>query len=240
MTVTVDKEGGVLHFQKHKEEAHGDSYLMLYEADLGARVFAHLYLRPATCSLVWRGTQKGGFDTTLPFEFFDIQFSKKPPFRVETMRRSVGMSGSSMLHVPYKFTKHRVTLCLADEERLREYDLIKETDKYQVEVVDSSKVRADIAFARFDAEVEYQGKSETLKGHRVSYSLTFERLGDLASDVWEFSIRIPRDLKLEFDEATLKWIARHHGMEEMLRMDFKASLYELSKILKPQTDKIYV
>jgi hypothetical protein len=247
-----NNEGRILHFQKFKEIEHGDSHIELHKGSLGAGVFIDLYLRTATCSLVWRGTQqeegegvqedeKGLFDPTLPFEFFDTQFSKKPHSRVKNIRRPAGPSGSLMLHIPYNFTKHRVTLFLADEERLVEYDLALESEKYKAEVADSARARANVTFARFDAEVKYQGQREDLKGHRVSYSLTFERLGDPPSDVWEFSIRLPRDLKLEFEEATLKWIARHHEMKEMLRViNFRMSLDELSRILKPRTDQISV
>lgn len=257
MPVTVDKEGSILHFEKRREAVRGNSHLMLYEANLDAGVFVYLYLRPATCSLVWRGPQerkpdatprkgrfdttlqKGLFDPTLPLQFFDTQFSKKPPSKVENLKRSVE-KGGSMLHIPYRFTKHRVTLFLAGEERLREYDLANAPDEYETEIAYSDNALANIAFARFDADIEYKGPRKELEGHRVSYSLTFERLGDSASDGWEFAISLPRDLKLELEEATLKWIARLHRTEEMLGMNFKVSLDKLSKILKPQRDQIHV
>jgi hypothetical protein len=238
MPVTTNEEGGVLDLQKLREAAHGDSYLMLYKAALDAGVFVYVYLRPETCSLVWKGTQDGQLDITLPFEFFDTQFSKKSPSRVNNIKRPVEKYGSSMVHIPYKFTKHRVTLFLAGEDRLREYDLANKPDTYMAEIVDNSDVRMNIAFARFDAKTEYQGNREDLKGHRVSYSLTFERLGDSSSNVWEFAVSIPRDLRLEV--ATLRWIAKHHTTKEMRRMAFTASLSKLSELLKPQTDQIHV
>jgi hypothetical protein len=237
---TVYSEGDILHFQKRREAVRRDSYVVLYDARIGAGVFVYLYLRPESYSLVWRGTQDGQFDTTLPFEFFDTQFLKKAPSRVKDVRRSMEKYGSSMLHMRYKFKRHRVTLSVAGEARLREYDLAGEPDKYMAEVVDSGDVHANITFARFDADIEYQGNRKELKGHRVSYSLTFERVGDSSSDVWEFAISIPRDQKLELEEATLKWIARHHGTKEMLRMNFKTSLTELTKMIKPQTEQLYV
>ena len=233
---TVYNEDDVLHFHKRREAVRRDSYVVLYEGRVGAGVLFYLYLRPKSCSLVWRGTQDGQFDTALPFEFFDTQFLKKAPSKVKDLRRPVEKFGSSMLHMRYRFKRHRVTLSLANEVRLREYDLAGEPSKYMAEVVESGDARTNIAFARFDAEIEYHGDSKELKGHRVSYSLTFERLGD----VWEFAVSIPRDRKLELEESTLKWIAKHHETKRMLKMNFKASLPKLTDLLNPQTEQRYV
>lgn len=231
MIIRGESQAGILQFQERRQAVHGGSPLVLYAANLDAHVFVYLYLRSATCSLVWRGPQGGQFDPTLPFEFLDTQFHRLPTSKLDIYKRSVQRFGSSMLHKPYKLKKCLVTLFIAGEERLREYDLIAGADKYEAEILQGKDALANVSFVRVDSNVEYNNQD-------VSYSLTFERLGDSASEDWEFTLSIPRDLELY--EGTLKWIAKHHRVREVLRMDFKASLDELSKKIKPQSDPIYV
>jgi hypothetical protein len=232
MRASGDNEAGILQFQELRKSSDRNRCLVLYEASVNARVFAYLYLRSATCSLVWRSNRSFKFDCTLPFEFLDTQFTDLPPSKIEFIERAVPRFGSSMLHKPYRLKKCLVVLFLADGGGLREYDLVDPVsqDKYLSEIVEDKDSLANVAFGRYDLELSYRRRL-------ISYSLTIEKLDNSSTEGWEFAINVPRDLELK--DATLKWIAKHHSIREMRGMNFEDSRTRLSKMIKPQTEPIY-
>lgn len=219
----------VLEFKILRQEIQGGATpVALYEARLGDKIFAHLYLRPTTCVLVWKAPDEFSFDPKLPIEFLDTQFSGLTPSRIALLERSVPWTGSSMLHKPYKLEQYQATLAIPGKG-LHKYNLMDhDVARYQSEIVEK---RALVSFARFDSEMSYQGRL-------INYLFTAERLRHSTGEQWELTISLPRGLELK--DATLRWIAKHHSVRDMREMNFKKSLVVLSEVINPQSELVTV